>query len=99
MENLVVERQRVESAFEANKLAVMRTLARFHRCDLETLCGRVDADEGAVHDILREMESRNELEVSSEESSGGARGATVALTFKGWGEYMKALGSIYELPE
>ncbi|HVB95487.1 MAG TPA: hypothetical protein VND41_02655 [Nitrososphaerales archaeon] len=84
---------------DAKKFPIMRALARFHECDVETLYSRVDASEVDVHDILREMVSRNEVETSSKHSSGGRRSERFALTLKGWGEYMNVLGSIYELPE
>jgi len=77
----------------------MRTLARLHECDVETLFSRVDASELDVHDILTDMVSKKEVEASPTQASGGKREERFALTLKGWGEYMKALGSIYELPE
>lgn len=87
------------SVFDAKKFPIMRTLARFHECDVETLYSKVDASELDVHDILREMVSRDEVEASPKPGSGGRRNERFALTLKGWGEYMKVLGSIYELPE
>ena len=65
----------------------------------ETLYSRVDASELDVHDILREMVSKNEVEASPRQPSGGRRNERFTLTLKGWGEYMNVLGSIYELPE
>jgi hypothetical protein len=99
MENIVIRREIEESGSLAKKLPIMRTLARLHECDVETLYSRVDASELDVHDILTEMLSEKEVEASPMHSSGSARGEKFALTLKGWGEYMKVLGSIYELPE
>jgi hypothetical protein len=100
MENIVMSRGIEEtSAFDAKKLPIMRTLASAHECDIETLNSRIDASELDVHDILSEMVSRNEVEASSNASSGSRRNEKFTLTLKGWGEYLKILGSIYELPE
>ena len=100
MENIVMSRGIEEtSAFDAKKLPIMRTLASVHECDVETLYSRIDASELDVHDILSEMVSRNEVEASPKPSSGGRRSEKFTLTLKGWGEYMRVLGSIYELPE
>ena len=100
MEKAVVRRRDEEpGVFDAKKLLVMRTLARFHEVDVETLCSRIDASELDVHDVLREMVSMEEVEASPRPLSGGRRSERFALTLKGWGEYMKVLGSIYELPE
>ena len=94
MEHLVMSRLMAESdVLDARKLPVMRTLARFHECDLETLFGTVDASELEVREVLMEMVSRNEVEATA------GRGERFALTREGWGEYMNALGSIYELSE
>jgi hypothetical protein len=99
MENVVIGREIEETgAFDAKKFPIMRALARFHDCDAETLCSRIDASELEVHDLLREMVSKNEVEASSEQSGSGSD-ERFALTVKGWGEYMRVLGSIYELPE
>jgi len=100
MENLVMRRA-VEGpeVFDAKKLPIMRTLARLHECDAEALCSRIDASELAVYDVLREMVSEDEVEASVRPMSGGKRSERFALTLKGWGEYMKALASIYELSE
>jgi hypothetical protein len=95
MENIVMRREVEEPDSLAKKLPIMRTLARLHECDVETLYSRVDASELDVHDILTEMLSEKEVEASS----GTARSETFALTLKGWAEYMNVLGSIYELPE
>jgi hypothetical protein len=95
MENLVVRREVEESGSLAKKLPIMKTLASQHQCDVETLYSSVDASEVDVHDILTEMLSEKEVE----SSSGNARGGRFALTLKGWAEYLKVLGSIYELPE
>jgi len=100
MENVVMSREIEEAGvFDAKKFPIMRTLARFHECDAETLCSRVDASELDVHDILREMVSKNEVDASPKPSSGGRHNERFTLTLKGWGEYMKVLGSIYELTE
>ena len=93
MENLAMSRQREESdVLGALKLPIMRALAKSHECDLETLFSMVDASELDVHYVLREMVSKREVEASP-----GSRSETFALTLKGWGEYMNALGSVYEL--
>jgi hypothetical protein len=95
MENIVMSKRREDSDFlDARKLPIMRTLARLHECDVGTLLSMVDASELDVHDVLREMVSTNEVEASL-----GSRSERFALTLKGWGEYMNALGSIYELSE
>ena len=100
MENTVMSRQMEHSdVLEAKKFPIMRTLARFHECDVETLYSRVDATELDVHDILREMVSKDEVVSSAEHTSGGRLKERFTLTLKGWGEYMNILGSIYELPE
>jgi len=100
MENLVMRRNKEESdALDTSKLPIMRTLARFHGCDVETLCSRIDASELDVHDILRDMVSKNEVEASPVQPPGERRSELFTLTLKGWGEYMSVLGSIYELPE
>jgi hypothetical protein len=99
MENVVMSRPREEEdGLDARKFPIMRALARFHECDVETLFSRVDASELDVHDILKEMVSKNEVEPSIQ-TSGGARSERFALTLKGWATYMNVLGSIYELPE
>jgi hypothetical protein len=100
MENAVMSRQVEESGvFDAKKLPIMRTLARFRECGAETLCSRVDASELEVYDILREMVSKNEVEASPTQPSGGRRDEKFTMTLKGWGEYMRVLGSVYELPD
>lgn len=100
MENVVMSRETEESGvFAAKKLPIMRTLARLHECDVEALYSRIDANELDVNDILREMVSKREVEVSSTPLLGGVRNDRFSLTMKGWAEYMKVLGSIYELPE
>ena len=100
MENVVMRRETEESGvFDAKKLPVMRTLARLHECDVGALCSRIDASEIDVHDILGEMLSRNEVEASPRTLTDGKRDERFTLTLKGWGEYLKVLGSIYELPE
>ena len=100
MENVVMRRGTEESGVsDAKKFPIMRTLARLHECDVETLYSRIDASELDVHDILSEMLSKNEVEASPRPASGGKPNERFALTMKGWGEYLKVLGSIYELPE
>lgn len=95
MENAVVSGRRdEEGALDARKLPIMRALARLHECDLDALCGTVDASELDVHDILTMMVSESEVEASTE-----SRRGRFALTLKGWGEYMRVLGSVYELTE
>jgi len=100
MENAVMDRQNEESeGIDAKKFPIMRTLARFHECDAETLYSRVEASQVDVHDILREMVSKKEVEALSRLAPGERRNERFTLTLKGWGEYMKVLGSIYELSE
>ncbi len=100
MEDAVMERRRDElGVLDTKKLPIMRTLARLHECDVETLYSRIDASELDVHDILEEMVARNEVEASPRQPSGERRNERFTLTLKGWGEYMQVLGSIYELPE
>ena len=99
MEKAVMRAGKEESGVEDAKVPIMRTLAEFHGCDAETLYSRIDASELDVHDILSEMVSTKEVEVSPRPPTGGRRGERFALTLKGWAEYMKVLGSIYELPE
>jgi hypothetical protein len=101
MENIVLSSRETEESgvFDVRKFPVMRTLARFHGCDLETLYGEVDASEFEVHDILREMVVMSEVEASPNASAGGRLDEKFTLTLKGWEEYMKVLGSIYELSE
>jgi len=84
---------------DAKKLPIMRTLAKSHGCDAETLYSRIDASELDVHELLSEMVIENEVEVSPRPALSGRRDERFALTLKGWGEYLKVLGSIYELPE
>ena len=100
MEKAMMQRGTEEpGVLDAKKFPVMRTLARYHECDVETLYSRIDATELDVHEILREMVSNKEVEASARPPTGGKRSQKFALTLKGWGEYMKVLGSIYELPE
>ena len=66
MENIVLRRETEESGvFDAKKFPVMRTLARLHGCDVETLYSRIDATELDLHEILSEMVSLKEVEASS----------------------------------
>jgi DNA-binding MarR family transcriptional regulator len=98
MENIVLGRRNEESSeHEAWRLPVMRTLARLHECDVETLLSKVDASEPEVHSVLREMVSKDEVEPTRDPS--GGREERFTLTAKGWGEYLRALSSIYELSE
>jgi hypothetical protein len=98
MEKVVMSRPTDDAeGIDAVKVPIMRTLARFHECDVETIFSRVDASELDVHDILDQMVSRNE--VAARQPSGDRRKERFTLTLKGWGEYMKVLDSIYELPE
>ena len=100
MENIVLRRPLDESNdFDAQKFLVMRALARLHDCEEETLSGSVDASELEVHDVLTKLISTKEVEASPGQLSRGGKKGTFTLTLKGWGEYMKILGSIYELPE
>jgi DNA-binding MarR family transcriptional regulator len=99
MENIVLSRKNDSEDLDAKRLPIMRTLARFHECDAETLYSRVDASELDVHDILKDMVSKNEVESSPGQPTGSRREEKFTLTLKGWGEYLNVLGSIYELPE
>jgi hypothetical protein len=100
MENIVMSREIEESGvFDAKKFPVMRALARLHGCDLDALYGEVDASEFEIHEILREMIAKNEVEATHKPSLGGRFNEKFSLTLKGWGEYMKVLSSIYQLPE
>ena len=100
MENIVMRRRIEESGvFDAKKLPVMKTLARLHECDIDALCSRIDASEIDVHDILSDMLSKEEVEASPQTPTDGDRDERFTLTLKGWGEYLRVLGSIYELPE
>jgi hypothetical protein len=100
MENVVTSRPKGEQiGIGAKKFLVMRTLARLHECDEEALLLSIDSSELEIHDILRDMISNDEVENSPAVVSGGKRKTTFALTLNGWGEYMNALGSVYELPE
>ena len=95
MENIVMTRREEGPEFsDSRKLPVMKTLARLHECDAETLVSQVEGSELDVHDILREMLSEKEVEATGPEPE-----ERFSLTLRGWGEYMKVLGSIYELPE
>jgi hypothetical protein len=99
MENVVMRREAESGISEEKKLPIMRTLARLHECDVETLYSRIDASELDVHDILSDMISKEEVEASPRPVASGKRNEKFTLTMKGWGEYLKVLGSIYELPE
>ncbi len=100
MENISVSRRTGEVGnLGAEKFLVMRTLARLHECDQEAILRNIDATEHEVHEILRDMVSRNEVEANPAQRARGARRTAFSLTLNGWAEYMQALGSIYELPE
>ncbi|SRR6266550_1927605 len=100
MENVIVTRPREEQLGQDSKrFLVMRTLARLHECDEEEVLGSIDSTELEIHDILRDMVSKDEVEASPAQMSRGKGKTTFALTLNGWGEYMHALGSVYELPE
>lgn len=95
MEKVVVSRQRNETdSLDAKRLPVMRTLAKVHECDEETLYSLIDASELDVHDILRELVSTRDVETTP-----GSSDERFSLSLKGWAEYLNILGSIYELPE
>jgi hypothetical protein len=85
--------------FSGRKFHVMRTLARLHECDEETLLDCLDASEQQVKDILEDMSSKNEVEVRLGPGSRTRSHRSYALTLNGWGEYLTALGSMYELTE
>jgi hypothetical protein len=100
MENVVMSRPREEPiGLSAKKFLVMRTLARLHECDEEELLRSIESTELEIHDVLMDMISKDEVEASPARMSSGKRRTTFALTLNGWGEYMNALGSVYELPE
>ncbi|MDG6915009.1 MAG: hypothetical protein JRM86_05195 [Nitrososphaerota archaeon] len=92
MESTYVERDSASGADA--RFHVMRALAKLHECTAETLRGGVDASELDVDEVIGRMVSSGEVEASS----GPEGGETFALTAKGWLEYMKVLGSLYELP-
>jgi hypothetical protein len=77
----------------------MRTLARLHECDEESILHNTDATESQVRQVLREMVEKDEVEANPRSRSSSTHRTTFTLTLNGWGEYMQALGSIYELPE
>jgi len=100
MENVVMSRPKDGLiGFDAKKFLIMRTLARSHECDQEALLRSIDSSELEIQDILEDMISKHEVEVSPHLKSRGSRKGTFALTLNGWGEYTKAISSIYELPE
>ena len=100
MENIVVSRRKEqEIGTEAKRFLVMRTLARLHECDEEALLLSIDSTEAEIHQIMRDMVSKDEVEASPPRIFNGKRRTTFALTLNGWGEYLNALGSVYELPE
>jgi len=100
MENVVMSRPREEPiGLTGKRFLVMRTLARLHECDEEELLHSIDSTELEIHGVLRDMVSKDEVEASPARVSRGKRRTTFALTYNGWGEYMNALGSVYELPE
>ena len=85
--------------FSGTKFHVMRTLARLHECDEETLLDCVDASELQVKEILEEMMAKKEVDVKLGEGSRTRSHRSFALTLNGWGEYLNVLGSMYEFPE
>jgi hypothetical protein len=89
METVMMQDERVD----ARKLPIMRTLARFHECDAAMIYDRVEGSELEVRDTLSEMVSLDEVEPSP---NGDEK---FSLTARGWELYLKALGSLYELPE
>jgi hypothetical protein len=100
MENVIVSTPREEHlGQDSKKFLAMRTLARLHECDEEEVLRSIDSTEFEIHDILRDMISKDEVEASPARVSRGKRKTTFALTLNGWAEYMNALGSVYELPE
>jgi len=100
MENVVVSGPREEHlGQDSKKFLVMRTLARLHECDEEEVLRSIDSTELEIHDVLRDMISKDEVEASPARMSSGKRRTTFALTSNGWGQYLNALGSVYELPE
>ena len=100
MENVVLSRPREESNdLGGKRFLVMRALARLHYCEEQALVSSIDASERELHDVLMELVSRNEVEASPSMPLRGRSNETFALTLKGRGEYMRTLGSIYELPE
>jgi len=100
MEKTVLESPVEEPAgFGRQKFLVMRTLARLHECSEDALVESIDLSRPEVRDILRRMVSRNEADATPASVTTGKRKATFSLTLGGWREYMKSLGSIYELPE
>jgi hypothetical protein len=100
MENVVVSRRKEQSIGpDAKKFLIMRTLARLHECDEEALLLSIDSTEAEIHQIMGDMVSKDEVEASPPWISKGKRRTTFALTLNGWGGYLNALGSVYELPE
>jgi len=83
---------------DSRKIPIMRTLARLHDCDVRTLYSSVEGSELDIHEILVDMVSKKEVEATLMKKS-GRRDERFSLTLKGWGEYLRALGSLYELPE
>jgi hypothetical protein len=108
MEKVILRRQNeettatkaAEDADATKKFPIMRTLAKFHECDVKTLSSRIEANELDIYGTLREMFSRGEVEsLPSKRQADGGYGERFGLTSKGWTEYLKALGSIYELSD
>ena len=66
----------------------------------KTRCNRTSTPpRNEIHDILRDMVSKEEVEVTPAQRAKGIRSTRFTLSLKGWAEYLQALGSIYELPE
>jgi hypothetical protein len=94
MENIVVRRLSADAS-DPRKFPIMRTLAKFRECDVPTICSTVDVSELDVNQILWDMVARQEAAAAA----GDNTDERFTLTAKGWGEYIDALGSLYELPE
>jgi hypothetical protein len=100
MENVAMSRPGdAPIGLSGKKFLVMRTLARLHECDEEELLRSIESTELEIHDVLRDMISKDEVEASPARVAKGKRRTTFALTLNGWVEYMNALGAVYELPE
>ena len=83
---------------DSRKFPIMRTLAKLHDCDAQTIYDSVDASELDIHELLSDMVSKQGVEASLKKQV-GRRDERFSLTLKGWVEYLRALGALYELPE
>lgn len=91
MENIVVSRQREELGnLNGEKFLVMRALARLHESDEDALQQDVDATAQQIHDILRDMVSKEEVEVTPAQRAKGIRSTRFTLSLNGWAEYLQA---------